>query len=78
MDIGLLNQEGGWYNQEERTTEEWDRPENHWREHVNALNKGKGKGKNTTKGKGKGKSKGEETRTCYNCGKTGHLAANCP
>ena len=46
--------------------------------------KGKGKGKGT-KGKGKGsKGKGkngeqwEETRNCHNCGKKGHLIADCP
>ena len=42
MDIGLLNQTGGWYNQEDWTTEEWDQPENPWWDYVNALNKGQG------------------------------------
>ena len=59
---------------------------------VDAISKGRGKGKNK-KGRGKGKDKGEakgkddankprdgeqkETRTCRNCGRTGHLAAQC-
>ena len=41
---------------------------------VDAVTKGKPKGKD--KGKGKGKPKGE-TRTCNNCGKVGHLRAEC-
>ena len=39
---------------------------------VDAVTKGKPKGKD----KGKGKPKGE-TRTCNNCGKVGHLRAEC-
>ena len=37
---------------------------------VDAVARGKG-------GKGKGKQSGAETRKCYKCGKTGHLAAKC-
>ncbi|CAE7245381.1 unnamed protein product [Symbiodinium sp. CCMP2592] len=47
---------------------------------VGAFDKGKGKkGKDKGKGKG-GKAAGgkqKETRECHNCGKVGHLAANC-
>ena len=40
--------------------------------------KSKGKGKGKEKGKkGKGKGKGKETRTCNNCHKAGHIAADC-
>ena len=47
----------------------WDQTEQG--EWLNSLVKGGGKG-----GKSKGKGKGE-TRECYECGKTGHLAFNC-
>ena len=41
-------------------------------------NKGKGKGKDS-KGKGKGSGSGKSgiTGACFNCGKTGHKAAEC-
>merc|ERR1712055_406280 len=87
MDIGQLNRgavenhEGSSWTPEEYTDQEWYQWYQEWFEGgVNAVNKGKGKGKSKGKGKQQGKSagKGPETRTCYNCQQTGHLAANCP
>jgi hypothetical protein len=37
----------------------------------------RGRGAQTTQSAGDGNSEGSETRTCYNCGKPGHLRKDC-
>jgi hypothetical protein len=46
--------------------------------HLNNIERGKPRNDSNTKYRGKGKPEnGKETRTCYNCGKPGHLSAKC-
>jgi hypothetical protein len=71
MDVSALAAAfAGW--QGEQDDEQWHEPETSQMEQFIAAFKGKGKGAP------KGKGGGVENRECYNCGVTGHLAANCP